>query len=104
MAIVTITKDNYDDLVLNSEKKVLLDFWATWCGPCRMLSPIVEEIAREREDLLVGKVNVDEQMELALEFGVASIPTLVLLKGGETLATSVGYCDKAELTAFIAGN
>lgn len=104
MAIVTITKDNYDDLVLTSEKKVLLDFWATWCGPCRMLSPIVEEIAGEREDLLVGKVNVDEQMELALEFGVASIPTLVLLRGGETLATSVGYCDKAELTAFIDGN
>ena len=79
MAVITITKENFAQEVLQSEKPVLLDFWASWCGPCRMLSPIVDEVAEERGDVKVGKVNVDEQPELAGEFGVMSIPTLLVL-------------------------
>lgn len=101
MSVVHITKDNYDDIVIRGEKKVLLDFWAPWCGPCRMVGPIVEEIAGEWEDIVVGKVNVDEEMELALEFGVSSIPTLVVLQGGETLEKAIGYCPKEEILELI---
>ena len=104
MAIVTITKDNFDDIVLRGGKKVLLDFWASWCGPCRMVSPIVEEIAQERSDIIVGKVNVDEEMELALEYGVSSIPTLVVLQDGETIAKSIGYSPKEEILSLLEGN
>ena len=84
MAVLTITKDNFEQEVLKSEKTVLLDFWAAWCGPCRMLSPVVDAIAEERPDIKVGKVNVDEQQELASEFQVMSIPTLVVVKDGKT--------------------
>ena len=77
MAVVTITKENFEQEVLQSAKPVLLDFWASWCGPCRMLSPVVDEVAEERTDVKVGKVNVDEQPELAGQFGVMSIPTLL---------------------------
>ena len=80
MAVITITKENFAQEVLQSEKPVLLDFWASWCGPCRMLSPIVDEVAEERGDVKVGKVNVDEQPELAGEFGVISIPTLLVFE------------------------
>ena len=79
MAVITITKENFETEVLKSAQPVLLDFWAAWCGPCRMLSPIVDEVAEERTDVKVGKVNVDEQPDLAAEFGVMSIPTLLLL-------------------------
>ena len=98
---VVITKANFEELVLKSEKKVLLDFWAPWCGPCRMVGPIVEEIAREREDILVGKVNVDEEMELAMEFRVASIPMLVVMEGGKVSAKTIGYCPKAEIEELL---
>lgn len=101
MSVAHITQENYDEIVVRGEKKVLLDFWASWCGPCRMVAPIVEEIAREREDIVVGKVNVDEEMALAMEFGVASIPTLVVLQGGETLGTSIGYCPKEEILELV---
>ena len=97
MAVVQITKENFKTLVQESSKPVLLDFWAVWCGPCKMIAPIVETIAEEREDIVVGKVNVDNEMELAAAFGVASIPTVVLVKDGKVAATSVGYRSKADL-------
>ena len=103
MAVVTITKENFEAEVLHSTKPVLLDFWATWCGPCRMLSPIVDEVAEERTDVKVGKVNVDEQMELAMRFQVSSIPMLVVFKDGKAVAKSVGYRSKPEIAAMVEG-
>ena len=101
MAVVTITKENFEQEVLQSTKPVLLDFWASWCGPCRMLSPIVDEVAEERTDVKVGKVNVDEQPELAGEFGVMSIPTLVVMKGGKVVNKMVGTRPKAQILAML---
>mgnify|MGYP001624009900 FL=1 len=101
MSVKVITKDNFNAEVLNCEKTVLLDFWASWCGPCRMLSPTVDQVAEERPDVMVGKVNVDEQPELAQAFGVMSIPTLVVLKGGKTVETSVGVKPKAVVLAML---
>ena len=103
MAVVTITKENFEAEVLHSTKPVLLDFWATWCGPCRMLSPIVDEVAEERTDVKVGKVNVDEQMELAMRFQVSNIPMLVVFKDGKAVAKSVGYRSKPEIAAMVEG-
>lgn len=95
MAVVTITKENYEEEVIKSSVPVLLDFWATWCGPCRMLSPIVDEIANEVEGKAkVGKINVDEQPDLAQQFGIMSIPTLVFMKNGEIVAKEVGVRSK----------
>lgn len=101
MAIQNITKLNFQELVLNASKPVLLDFWAPWCGPCRMVGPIVEEIAADREDVVVGKVNVDDEMELAAQFGIASIPTLVVMKNGKPSAVAVGYRPKADIEAML---
>ena len=95
MAVITITKESFAQEVLQSEKPVLLDFWASWCGPCRMLSPIVDEVAEERGDVKVGKVNVDEQPELAGEFGVMSIPTLLVFEQGKLVRQAVGARPKA---------
>ena len=101
MSVVTITKDNFASEVLQSSKPVLLDFWATWCGPCRMLSPIVDQVAEERTDVKVGKVNVDEQPELAAQFGVMSIPTLLVFKNGKLVNQSVGSRPKAGVLALL---
>ena len=101
MAIVHITKENFQELVLNNPKTVLLDFWATWCGPCRMIAPILEEIAREREDVVVGKIDVDSEMELAVQFGIVSIPTLIVMKNGEVANKAVGYMAKANIEALL---
>ena len=101
MSVMHITKENFD-AVANGDKPVLLDFWATWCGPCRMIAPIVEEIAAERDDIIVGKVNVDEEMELAVKFGIVSIPTLILLKNGMEVEKIVGYRPKADIEDMLA--
>ena len=101
MKVLHINKDNFHKEVMNSEKPVLLDFFASWCGPCKMIAPIVEQIAEEREDVLVGKVNVDEEMELAMKFGITSIPTLVILKDGKVAATAVGYRPKADIEKLL---
>ena len=101
MSVVHITKDNFEDLVLKAEKKVLLDFWAPWCGPCRMIGPIVEELAQEREDITVGKINVDDEMELAIRFGVTSIPLLLVMEGGQIVNKAIGYRPKADIEKLL---
>lgn len=100
MAVLKINKNNFES-VKNSDKKVLIDFYADWCGPCRMMSPIVDEIADEREDILVCKVNVDEEPELAEAFEVFSIPTLVIMQGGKVLEKSAGARPKGQLIAML---
>ena len=101
MSVLHITKANFEELVLKSEKRVLLDFWAPWCGPCKMISPVVEEIAEENEHITVGKVNVDEEMELAVQFGVSSIPTLVVMDNGVKKAQKIGFHAKADILKLI---
>ena len=102
MAAIVITKENFDSEVLKAEGTVLVDFWATWCGPCRMLSPIVDEVASERPDVKVGKINVDEQPELAQQFGIMSIPTLLVFKNGEKVNMSIGVQSKSDIEAMLA--
>ena len=97
MSVLKITSENFEQEVLQSEKPVLIDFWAGWCGPCRMLSPIIDEIAEERADIKVGKINVDEEGDLALQFRVMSIPTLVVIKNGEVVNRSLGVISKEEV-------
>lgn len=101
MAVITITKENFRSEVVQSDKLVLLDFWATWCGPCRMVSPIVDQIADERSDIKVGKINVDEQPELAQQFRIISIPTLVVMKDGQIANKAVGAMPKEEILALL---
>ena len=98
---VQITKANFEEKVLKAENKVLLDFWATWCGPCQMIAPVVEEIAQENEHITVGKINVDEEMELAIQFGIVSIPTLLVMEKGEVVAKAVGYRPKADIENLL---
>ena len=101
MSVITITKENFNEEVINSAKPVLLDFWASWCGPCRMVAPIVDEIADERADVKVGKVTVDEQPELASKLGVMSIPTLVVMKDGKITNQTVGARPKNQIEAMF---
>lgn len=101
MSVLTITRNNFNEKVVQSDKPVLIDFWASWCGPCRMVSPVVDEIAEEVNDKVVGKVNVDEEPELAQMFGITSIPTLVVIKDGKTVNASVGVRSKSEILAML---
>ncbi len=101
MAVIKINKENFASEVLNSEKVVLLDFYADWCGPCRMVGPVVEEISNERSDIKVGKINVDEQPELAAKFGVSSIPMLAVMKNGKLVNSAVGARPKAQIEAML---
>ena len=102
MSIVHITKENFQSVVKESVKPVLIDFWATWCGPCKMIAPIIDEVAAENPDLTVGKVNVDEAPELAQKFGISSIPTLLSFKNGSLAAQNIGYCTKETILGMIS--
>lgn len=102
MSVVTITKENFNEEVLKSTKPVLLDFWASWCGPCRMVSPIIDEIAEESPEIKVGKINVDEQNELAANFNVMSIPTLVVIRDGKVVNKAVGVRPKQQILSMLA--
>ena len=102
MAEITLTTSNFEAEVLNSDKPVLVDFWATWCGPCRMLAPTIAKIAEEQEGVIkVGKIDVDEEPELAARYGIASIPTLMVFKGGQVAKASVGVQPKAAIEAML---
>ena len=101
MAYINITAANFEAEVLNSDKKVLLDFWAPWCGPCKMVAPIVEGIAAEYDDIVLGKVNVDEEMALAVQFKIASIPTLLVFEGGKQVNKAIGYMPKEGILKLL---
>ena len=101
MATVQITAGNFEELVLKNPKTVLLDFWAPWCGPCRMVAPILESIAADRDDIVIGKVNVDEEMALASEFGIVSIPTLVVMKEGTAVNQGIGYMPREAIEKLL---
>lgn len=99
--LIDVTSSNFEKEILNSEKTVLLDFWATWCGPCQMIAPTVHEIADERADILVGKINVDDQPALAQQFGIVSIPTLIVMKNGQIVNKAVGLRSKEQLLSML---
>ncbi|MGI5969813.1 MAG: thioredoxin [Lachnospiraceae bacterium] len=101
MDIIEITEENFDEKVVCSDIPVLVDFWASWCGPCKMLAPVIDEIASERDDIAVGKINVDEQMGLAIKYGVSGVPTVALFKNGDIVERSVGYQSKDELLSEL---
>lgn len=100
MSVITVTKDNFDTVTAENSL-VLLDFWAVWCGPCKMIAPLLTQIAEERDDVVIGKVDVDSEMELAMQFGIASIPTLVVIKDGQPAGKAVGYMPKEKILALL---
>lgn len=101
MSIINLTKDSYHNEVMETEKVVVIDFWATWCGPCKMMAPVVEEVAKDYTDVKVCKVNVDEEPELSNAFKIVSIPTIVVIKNGEIIASVVGYRPKEDIEKII---
>ena len=101
MSVLTVTKDNFENDVIKSEKKVLLDFWASWCGPCRTVAPTVDAISQEHPEYLVGKINVDDEPELAEAFGIESIPTLVVMKNGKAITGAVGVHSKEQILELL---
>ncbi len=101
MSVVKITKENFEEKVLRAENRVLLDFWATWCGPCQMIAPVVEEIAQENAHITVGKIDVDQERELTIQFGITSIPTLVVMENGEKKAQMLGFRPKADILKLL---
>ncbi len=102
---IKLTKDNFDSEVINSDIPVLVDFWASWCGPCRMIAPVIESIAEKYDGKIkVGKVNVDEEPEISLEYNISSIPTVMIFKNGEETAKSIGYSDESEIERLVNGN
>ena len=100
MSVITVTKDNFATVTAENSL-VLLDFWAVWCGPCKMIAPLLTQIAEEREDVVIGKVDVDSEMELAMQFGVSSIPTLVVIKDGKPVNKAVGYMPKEKILSLL---
>lgn len=101
MKYITITKENFEEEVLKSDKPVLLDFWASWCGPCRMIAPTIEEIAEENDTIKVGKINVDDERDLSLQFGIESIPTLIVMKDGKIVNKGIGAMPKDNILALL---
>ena len=101
MSVLYVNQESFEKIIHESSKPVLVDFWATWCGPCRMLAPVLEEVAEERQDVTVCKVDVDEERELALEYGISNIPTLLVFKNGEVVKKSIGVISKEEMLALL---
>ena len=101
MSVIHVTQENFEELVLKSPNKVMLDFWATWCGPCQMIAPVLEEIAAEREDVTIAKIDVDKEMALAMQFGIASIPTLIVMDGGQPVNKLIGFRPKADIEKLL---
>ena len=101
MSVIAVTNETYEQEVLRSDAPVIVDFWASWCGPCRMLAPILDQVASERPDVKIAKINVDEQMELASRFGIVSIPTLIVFKNGQPVNKSMGVKPKADILAML---
>ena len=101
MSALHITRENFESEILNSDKPVLLDFWASWCGPCRMVLPVIEQIAGERDDIKVAKINVDDEPELARKYGIMTIPTLMVIKGGQIVKQSAGAKSKAQILDML---